>query len=903
MPINRGLVNPHLLTNIADAIRYKLSTDNKYKLADMPNAINSIQGGSSAIDYAILPASGFNMGSKIENIFFLIEEPTNELKNSKTLFGLPGGERAWSYQNGNNFYIYPDKNCNYSFYGSMDNAFNYCGNLRQGIYTSNAITNMRNAYRSCSVLKGQPQCSDTIVDMTDAYKLCYSINGIAACGNKVIYYDNTYSNCYNLSEAYVGPNVKYMGYTFSYCRNIKNAVVNNNVLMMQYAYNYCSNLNSEPVCGPNTTHFFGTYNNCTKLSGNPVCGSEVLYFEDCYRNCSNLTGIPVCGDKVVNMMGTYLGCYNITGNPVCGPEVNNMYQTYYACYNLTGEPVCEDKVLNMDQTYYNCQKISGNPKVGPKVSKLHQTYYNCTNLTGEPVSSLKISYMYETYYNCVNLTGTPVFSNNNDLSQIENCYYNCQKLSGGNIYLMQQQIGSYWYFSNALYNFNTNNRLNFFVLRNRIWDNTFKRNTGSYSIIGKTITYQNISDEELPETIEDNSNCPITSGYYNSLYNIYIYQAAGIVNMRSLSWANSNTTSIIINNGIRGSLPSRTNIADDSYEPAVGGWDNTNYYIDMYAKQYKWSYSCNNMFLNCYNLILNLSDFYGDGFAWTKVNKFWNIFMNCQNIYGEPFCPDNVDYMYQSYYGCSNITGKAACGNLVQNMDYAYTNCFSLQEATSGPNVNSMICTYLGCHNLKNATCGNNVQYLNHTYENCYNLKNAVCENNVYSLDNAYRNCFNLITAVCGPSVADMENAYAGCTNLTKAVCGQNVRTFRNAYNGCNNITGSIKLGPNIYDKMNGCFYGCDKLQTIYIPNISASYGYSFNSFYRTNYDIRQNIIVNYLGAYNSYKNYGNIICNSIFGNESTTPDYSTIEVEGEDISVVRYCYNLEHNIYLYCTV
>ena len=148
-----------------------------------------------------------------------------------------------------------------------------------------------------------------------------------------------------------------------------------------------------------------------------------------------------------------------------------------------------------------------------------------------------------------------------------------------------------------------------------------------------------------------------------------------------------------------------------------------------------------------------------------------------------------------------------------------------------------------------------------------------------------------------------MGNCYAGCTNLSKAVCGQNVSIFRNAYNGCSNITGSIKLSPNIYNRMNGCFYGCDKLQTIYIPNISASYKYSFNSFYRTNYDIRQNIIVNYLSAYNSYKNYGNIICNSIFGNDSTTPDYSTIEVEGENINVVRYCYNLEHNVYLYCTV
>ena len=116
------------------------------------------------------------------------------------------------------------------------------------------------------------------------------------------------------------------------------------------------------------------------------------------------------------------------------------------------------------------------------------------------------------------------------------------------------------------------------------------------------------------------------------------------------------------------------------------------------------------------------------------------------------------------------------------------------------------------------------------------------------------------------------------------------------------NITGSIKLSPKV-GYMNGCFYGCDKLQTIFVPSTSTYAGIANNAFYRTNYDIRQNIIVNSLYSYNDYRDYGNILCNSKFGNDSTTPDYSTIEVEGENISVVRYCYNLEHNVYLYCTV
>ena len=66
MSTNRGLVNPHLLTNIADAIRYKLSTDNKYKLAEMPNAINSIQGGTYANKKNIFRTSNRNKENKRE---------------------------------------------------------------------------------------------------------------------------------------------------------------------------------------------------------------------------------------------------------------------------------------------------------------------------------------------------------------------------------------------------------------------------------------------------------------------------------------------------------------------------------------------------------------------------------------------------------------------------------------------------------------------------------------------------------------------------------------------------------------------------------------------------------------------------------------------------------------------
>ena len=900
MAEQRGLVSPSLLSDIANAIRYKLSTNKTYKLSEMPAAINKIKTGDG-VSYSILPASGYNMGGQIENIFFLSSEPVNELNNTKTLFSLPGGANAWSYKNGNNLYIYPEDNAKYSFYGSMDNAFAYCTNLKYGIHTSNAVTNMRNAYRGCYTLNGQPVCSDTVVDLTNTYNSCYNLIGKAACGNSVVYMAQAYGYCFNLNESYVGPNVIYMGEAFRDCYNILNAATNNNVLEMQYAYYNCRNLNSEPVCSPKTTHFHYAYWNCRNLTGNPICSNTVKYFDYCYEYCYNLTGPPQCGPEVENLCSTYHWCINMIGNPACGDKVTNMYLTYGDCQNLTGQPMCGPNVVNFHGAYWDCFNITGHPVCGNKVDTMFSSYKNCWNLTGQPVCGPNVANMCNAYYNCFNLTGTPVFGNNYSLSDINNCYYNCSNLNGGNIYLMQNQIGSYWYFTNALYNFNTNKRLNFFVLHNRIWDNTFKRNTNSYSILGKPITWENINYNDLPNNIPDNKYSFVKGGYYNNLYNMYVYQATGIVYLPIFTF--SNIDSITIKTQLRelnGNQFSSTNI-----EPAVRRWETNNYIIEMYASLYKWNYNCNNMFDNCQNLSLNLTELWGNGYNWTETNRFSNTFRNCQNVYGTPFCPNNIsDYMYQTYMGCTNITGKAACGDQITNMYSAYENCTSLEEAACGLNVLDMNRTYYGCSNLKKAACEKNVQQLGNTYRECHSLLSPIVENYVTYMDNTYRNCYSMTgSAVCSPIVTDMENCYAGCNNLTKAVCGSNVSTFRNAYNGCSNITGSIKLSPNIYNRMNGCFYGCDKLQTIYIPNISVSYKYSFNSFYRTNYDVRQNIIVNYLGAYNSYKNYGNIICNSIFGNDSTTPDYSTIEVEGENINVVRYCYNLEHNVYLYCTV
>lgn len=899
MAEQRGLVSPSLLSDIANAIRYKLSTDKTYKLSEMPAAINKIKTGDG-VSYAILPASGYNMGGKIENIFFLSYEPVNELKDTKTLFSLPGGANAWSYKNGNNLYIYPEDNAKYSFYGSMDNAFAYCTNLKYGIHTSNAVTNMRNAYQRCYALNGQPVCSDTVVDMEDAYNSCYNINGTAACGNNVIYMTRGYGYCRNLNEAYVGPSVVYMSEAFRDCYNILNAATNNNVVEMQYAYYNCQKLNSEPVCGLKTVHFYNTYYNCQNLTGNAVCGDNVVYFDHCYQYCYKLNGKAACGDKVLNMASTYEFCHNLMGPPACGASVNNLYCTYDECWDMIGEPVCGDNVLNMQGAYWACHNISGNPACGRNVYDMAYAYQNCWNLTGEPNVGPAVRNLSNAYYGCWNLTGTPVFGNNYGLSDITNCYYNCSNLSGGNVYLMQNQTGSWWSFTNALYNFNTNKRLNFFVLHNRAWDNTFKRNTNSYSILGKPITWENINYNDLPNNIPDNKDSFIKGGYYNNSYNMYIYQATGVVYLPPFTF--NNIDNIAIKTRLR--ELNGNQFSSTSIEPAVRRWEANNYIIEMYAGLYKWNYDCNSMFDNCQNLSLNLTELWGNGYNWTETNRFSNTFRNCQNVYGTPFCPNNISgYMYQTYMGCTNITGKAACGNQVTNMHSAYENCTSLEEAACGLNVLDMNRTYYGCSNLKTAACEKSVQRLGNTYRECHNLLSPIVESYVTYMDNTYRNCYNMIgSAVCGPLVTDMENCYAGCNNLTKAVCGSSVSTFRNAYNGCSNITGSIKLSPTV-GYMNGCFYGCDKLQTIFVSNTSTYAGIANNAFYRTNYDIRQNIIVNSLYSYNDYRDYGNILCNSKFGNDSTTPDYSTIEVEGENINVVRYCYNLEHNVYLYCTV
>lgn len=58
--MSKVLVNSDSLTNIAEAIRGKLSTEDKYKPSEMAAAIASIVGGGAEVTYACIDKSGSN---------------------------------------------------------------------------------------------------------------------------------------------------------------------------------------------------------------------------------------------------------------------------------------------------------------------------------------------------------------------------------------------------------------------------------------------------------------------------------------------------------------------------------------------------------------------------------------------------------------------------------------------------------------------------------------------------------------------------------------------------------------------------------------------------------------------------------------------------------------------------
>lgn len=159
------------------------------------------------------------------------------------------------------------------------------------------------------------------------------------------------------------------------------------------------------------------------------------------------------------------------------------------------------------------------------------------------------------------------------------------------------------------------------------------------------------------------------------------------------------------------------------------------------------SSSCENMFLNCYNLV------YAPLFDTTSVTTFSNMFNNCRNLQVVPVYPprsSGSSLGVQMFNGCSMLREVQLAMNFSSNISNMFTGCTSLEYVSD----------------LKVASGTN----LSQMFQNCVSLRRApnITMSGASNITGMFSGCTSLeyVPMYDTSSVTSFGTMFSGCSSL-----------------------------------------------------------------------------------------------------------------------------------------
>jgi hypothetical protein len=246
--MSKVLVNESTLSSIAGAIRKKTGAADKYKPAEMAEAITQIRGGDLTFPEELLAHSG-DCGSRFANDgwseyirYFGSNITTNNVTDTQNMFA-----NSFSLEKVP-FSINLANDRDWLYMGAM---FSSCSGLKElppiklnGEYTGNGCNPQLWAmFNYCTNLKEIPndyfdfieELGGEYIDTSQMYGNCYSLRNIPPIPQNIkmisSFYLGAFENCFSLDELTDLPNaylVDYNGsqafddYTFQNCSRVKN---------------------------------------------------------------------------------------------------------------------------------------------------------------------------------------------------------------------------------------------------------------------------------------------------------------------------------------------------------------------------------------------------------------------------------------------------------------------------------------------------------------------------------------------------------------------------------------------------------------------------------------------------------------------------------------------------------
>ena len=518
-----------------------------------------------------------------------------------------------------------------------------------------------------------------------------------------------------------------------------------------------------------------------------------ILVNDVYVNCETFCG----KQSIVNVDCNYTKW-----------EDNSMFEAFSGCYNLQSVKNINENVTNMYGAFSECGNLINVSSIPNSVETLTYAFSDCYNLTSVPQIPDSVISMDRSFYCCENLTSIPNIGNN--VENMSGAFDGCYNL-GGNIFIYSKNI-EYAYDA-----FSDGPIKNVYI-------------PYEYSNGYPTNTYNAFTDAGYDE-----------SGYYS---NVYLKDLASYVNIITIGdWEYTEdmnyavryvgqNVNVTCNNEYNGSLLKYYGTAFKDNDIVEN--------VDMNNVNIK-SYTLNNSFHNCFNLITvyNIPN---------TVTSMFNAFENCYNLQEISGIPSSVTNISGCFSNCYSLISAPAIPNGITEMYRVFADCYSLTSLPSIPSsAETFSQAFMGCHLITDAPVLPEGSYAyQYTFMDCWSLINApVLPESADGISYMFYNCFNLRTA---------PNIPASVSGLAWSVFYQ-----------CFNLTGNIYIHSENITNAKNFFYNTSLTKNVYIP---FKYANDVNT-----------------KTYNSFINAGYKTDGSVCG-------VYLKDIDGEDIDLSDYTYN-----------
>lgn len=236
-------------------------------------------------------------------------------------------------------------------------------------------------------------------------------------------------------------------------------------------------------------------------------------------------------------------------------------------------------------------------------------------------------------------------------------------------------------------------------------------------------------------------------------------------------------------------------------------------------------------------IVDDLDSFWTHNMGWGNGSPFQNkvakLIVNDVEVTSVAV-PQTITQIQNGNWRGARLTSCTFHSNITSIGDWAFGECDNLViQDLNLPNLTTLgTSAFQGTKVQAISDLGNITTIPNNCFRQISTLTNVIIPNTVTSIgEYAFYNCSSLTSITIGSGVTSIGyGAFEGCSGLTSLTIPNSVTIINErAFYGCSGLT-SVTIGNGITAIRYNAFYGCSRLVNVYLIDLAAWCGISYNS-------------------------------------------------------------------------